>query len=162
MLKIRNLEEGDFKALSEFILEIYREYPASMWFEREPTPESLERLFQQKLQGMAEKRVVDVVVDDGSIIGEAEIAKVAGPIGYVGIIIRKEHRGRGLGAHLLERAYAQASLNGITELRAEVAEGNSAALRLFEKQGFEFASIEDSKIIHDGKNRKIRLLRKRV
>jgi RimJ/RimL family protein N-acetyltransferase len=148
MLKIRDLEPRDKDGLSSFVTEIYKEYPTSMWFESEPTPVMLSKLFAHKLSSMLEKNIVDVVAvegrDDGTdaILGELEIARLAGPVGYIGIIIKKDRRGNGLGSILLERACAQASLLGITDLRAEIAEENIAARKLFEKYGFLLESGE--------------------
>ncbi len=126
MIRIRNLEERDLAGLSEFILEIYKEHPDAMWFERAPTSADLSALFAEKLQGMGNGRVVDVIAIYTSannteyIAGEVEIAKLSDTMGYVGILVKKEHRNRGLGSLLLERAYGQAAQLGIRELRAEV------------------------------------------
>ncbi len=148
MLKIRDLEPRDKDGLSSFITEIYKEYPTSMWFESEPTPVMLSKLFDHKLSAMLEKNIVDIVAVEGgedgaeAVLGELEIARLAGPIGYIGIIIRKDRRGKGLGSMLLERACAQASLLGITDLRAEIVEENTAARKLFEKYEFLLESGE--------------------
>ena len=146
MLMVRDLEKCDQESLSGFIGDIYKEYPSAMWFEAEPTPEALSRLFLQKLSGMLKKDVADMVaVQDkpfGMIVGEVEIVRLAGPVGYVGIIIRKEHRGKGLGSVLLEHASKKAILLGITRLRAEVASGNNAAQEFFKSRGFSLEKDE--------------------
>ncbi len=140
MLRIRSLEKGDQEGLSSFITDIYREYPSAMWFETEPTQETLSELFQNKLNGMREKRVVDMIaVQPGEreqIVGEVEVVHLTGPVGSVGIIIRKEHRNKGLGSELLEHALENAVSLGITELHAEVAEKNAGAQEFFKNRGF--------------------------
>ena len=53
------------------------------------------------------------------------------------IAIRQTHTGRGWGLKLLQGIQAWASASGISQLNLAVAAGNSAALKLYQKFGFE-------------------------
>ena len=165
MLKVRNLEESDLKSLSDFIIEIYKEYPNAMWFDSEPTKEMLSRLFSLKLAGMQESNVIDMVaVEDSkshvSILGEVEVARVAGPAGYIGIIIGKGHRRKGLGAMLMGKAYNEAIALGITELKAEVAKENIPAQHFFIKEQFKLFKVDDAELNKKTNKKKMLLFEK--
>ncbi len=53
------------------------------------------------------------------------------------IAVRPEVRGTGLGHQLMGDLLAQARMLGVTKLFLEVREGNSAALSLYQRSGFE-------------------------
>lgn len=53
------------------------------------------------------------------------------------ICVLPEHRGRGIGSHLLQEFYRRAALDGIREIFLEVRESNDAAIILYQKNNFE-------------------------
>lgn len=57
------------------------------------------------------------------------------------LAVRPELRGRGLGTQLLDALVAEAAHLGATELTLEVRRSNEAALRLYERAGFERAGV---------------------
>ena len=58
-------------------------------------------------------------------------------IGHViGMMVRAEARGRGVGAQLLEACIAEARHAGLEMLTLSVTAGNSGAVRLYERHGF--------------------------
>lgn len=134
---VRELGVDDLAALSEFIIDVYNEYPQAMWFESEPSAEEMERVFYSKIKGVGSRALVDVVTEDnGTIAGECEVARVAYDSGVVGIIVRHGYRRKGLGSSMLDRALGLAYGIGMRRLSAEVMEGNSDALKFFISRGF--------------------------
>ena len=77
--------------------------------------------------------------------GEAPHTKVAD---LLALAVAAPLRGRGIGralvAHVVARARAVARRHGISVLRLTVAEGNTAARRLFESAGFAYSEAEGS------------------
>ena len=58
-------------------------------------------------------------------------------LGVLGMGVRKEHRGRGIGSVLLEHTLAAARESGLWRIELEVFESNEGAIRLYEKAGFQ-------------------------
>lgn len=77
--------------------------------------------------------------------GEAPDTKVADLLALaVAAPLRGHGIGRALVAHVVERARDVARRHGISALRLAVAEGNTAARRLFESAGFAYYEAEGS------------------
>lgn len=55
----------------------------------------------------------------------------------IGIYVKEDHRGGGIGGHMLEEAIRRAPDLGIKTLTAGAFAGNELSLRLFERFGFE-------------------------
>ena len=51
--------------------------------------------------------------------------------------VRREHRGRGIGRRLIERAIAAAWDQGLERIELEVLASNTPAISLYESVGFE-------------------------
>jgi L-amino acid N-acyltransferase YncA len=62
------------------------------------------------------------------------------------LAVAPEWRGRGIGQHLLARAYAWATRTGVKKIQLDVRAGNSAAIRLYERQGFVLEGRERAQI----------------
>ncbi len=136
-MKIRVLGNGDLPALSEFIIDAYKDYPLATWFELEPSPGEIERIFYNKLRGIGSRTLVDVVTEgNDAIAGECEVVKVGHDRGIVGIMVRKEYRGKHMGSDMLMLALEGAKEIGMARFTAEVAEENLDALRFFINNGF--------------------------
>ena len=61
----------------------------------------------------------------------------ARPVGLMGLEIRAEWQGRGLGAFLVGETLRYAQENGATLAEVQVAESNAPALALYRKLGFQ-------------------------
>jgi len=71
------------------------------------------------------------------ILGEVGVVYSPKPVGFVlDLWVRPEHRGRGVGTFLLDRAFAWCRLRGHAKLKLEVAAGNPEARALYERRGF--------------------------
>ncbi|MDE1861098.1 MAG: GNAT family N-acetyltransferase [Candidatus Micrarchaeota archaeon] len=134
---IGRLSPGDSSAFSDFITELYLEYPMAMNFTKEPERGELDDLLGGKIKGMQAGIVVDLVARrSGEIVGECEIVKRWEGNAVVGIIVRKDYRAKGVGAELLERSLQLARTIGIRELTAEVDSANVQAISFFRRMGF--------------------------
>jgi RimJ/RimL family protein N-acetyltransferase len=69
-------------------------------------------------------------------------------IGRLGMGIRRDFRGRGIGTLLLKRALSDAFARGLSRIELEVFASNTPAVALYEKMGF----------VHEGRKRKGRRL----
>jgi N-acetylglutamate synthase-like GNAT family acetyltransferase len=136
-MKIRELEEGDFAGLSELILAVYDETPYATTFGRRPSAAELDGLMQKKIQGVRDGNVVDfVAVDAGKVVADCEIVKATETGGVLGIIVSKEHRGRGTGRSLLERSLEKAREIKMREVYTEIDDRNAGAAAFFARCGF--------------------------
>ena len=73
----------------------------------------------------------------GSIACERETRLKVRHIGHViGMMVRAEARGAGLGSTLLEACIAEARHAGLEMLTLSVTAGNASAVRLYERHGF--------------------------
>ncbi|MHB1830134.1 MAG: GNAT family N-acetyltransferase [Candidatus Micrarchaeaceae archaeon] len=136
-MEVRVLDSVDLPALSEFIIETYNDYPLATWFEQEPSPGEIERVFYNKLGGIGSRTLIDIVIaDNGTIAGECEVVKIDHDKGVVGIMVRKGYRSRHMGRDMLKLALDGAKGIGISKFTAEVAEENPGALRFFINNGF--------------------------
>ncbi len=134
---IRDLEEVDFGPLSRFILDMYSDYPDALWFDSAPSREVLSEIFMRKLYSMGRHDLIDMVAVEGEdIIGECEIVRLSSGTGYVGIIVSKDNRRKGLGSTLLKLSEMSSISMGIQALYAEVKKSNIAALAFFKSAGF--------------------------
>lgn len=136
-MKIRELEEKDFASLSELILQVYDEAPYATTFGHRPSGQELSELMQKKVQGMRDKKIVDLVAVDGErVVADCEIAKSTETGGVVGIIVAKDRRKKGIGKRLMERCAAKAKELRILEIYAEIDERNEPVASFFAKCGF--------------------------
>ena len=98
------------------------------------------------LQLSPEGRVTDVAAGYcgyWSIVGEAHVTNIA---------VHPGHRGRGVGAGLLDCMLGDILVLGHTAATLEVREDNSTAIRLYERFGFESAGIRKKYYDHGRKN----------
>jgi len=142
-VKIRKPSYRDFNSLFELINEIYDENPSATWFAQKPSIEEVEALLGYKLAKLEDKDAVDyVALENDTVVGECEIIKDESNNGWLGIIVKKGFRGKGLGSTLLKKCIREAKRLGIENIFAEVALTNSA-IEFFKKNGFEIKSLED-------------------
>jgi len=142
-VKIRKPSYRDFDGLFELISEIYDENPYATWFAQKPNIEEVGALLGYKLAKLEDKDAVDyVALEKDIIVGECEIIKDGSNNGWLGIIVKKGFRGKGIGSILLRKCIRAARKLGIENVFAEVATTNSA-IEFFKKNGFEIKSLED-------------------
>ena len=160
-MDIRPLADGDIDALCRFVTDSYDDYPLAMWFDERPQKEQLERMFYSKMKGSNSGAVADFVAEQaGIILAECEIVRTSTGSGVVGILVRKEYSGKGLGSKLLDRAMDAAKEIGIYKLRAEVMADNKDAIHFFMINGF--APVGTAKTKKSGEQRDVVILEKKV
>lgn len=80
-------------------------------------------------------------IANGEVIGWCDIFPMSNPRqshrGCLGMGLRKDFRGRGLGSKLLEHTMDQAKSFGLEKIELYVYTSNSAAIALYERYGFE-------------------------
>ena len=107
--------------------------------EREAFPETAwtAAMFWSELAGDPHSRNYFAAVSaEGALVGYAGLLANP-PVGDVQTIaVAQAARGTGVGAHLLDLLLDQAARRECTEVLLEVAEGNAAAIGLYESRGF--------------------------
>jgi [ribosomal protein S18]-alanine N-acetyltransferase len=74
--------------------------------------------------------------DDAAVVGYAGLLTVGPEADVQTVAVRPDRQGQGLGALLTERLVEEARARGCAQVLLEVREGNSKALRLYERLGF--------------------------
>lgn len=121
-----------------------------LFFIDAPDPEDVERFLEESapIQFLAER--------GGEIVGWCDITpslrEGCRHTGILGMGLRAEYRGLGLGRKLLRRALEAAHAAGLTRIELEVFASNRRAIDLYEKAGF----------AHEGRKRGARILDGRV
>ncbi|MCQ2511985.1 MAG: ribosomal protein S18-alanine N-acetyltransferase [Lachnospiraceae bacterium] len=71
------------------------------------------------------------------VIGYAAVMCVLDEGNLVSIAVEADYREMGIASELLDIAYDMSQERGVTSINLEVRESNEAAIRLYEKEGFE-------------------------
>ena len=146
MLTVRSLCADDAEALNAFRLATYRE---THFMARYPEEGAKLETLQKGLAG-SEASALNVEVGafaGEKLVGEFGVAQVRPHIKYrhraiMGISVRKEYWGCGLGSYLMQLAIDQTRANGFEQLELGVYSDNSRAIHLYEKVGFERYGIQ--------------------
>lgn len=146
VLTVRSLCTDDAEALVAFRNAIYSETHFMARYPEEG--ESLEAM-RNGLAGYGESPVnFEVGAFAGEkLVGEFGVAQVRPHIKYrhravMGISVRKEYWGCGLGSYLMQLAIDQTRTNGFEQLELGVYSDNTRAIHLYEKFGFERYGIQ--------------------
>ncbi|MFB6265982.1 MAG: N-acetyltransferase family protein, partial [Candidatus Nanohaloarchaea archaeon] len=107
------------------------------------------------LEKVENGRMVYLVVEvDGEVMGSAEVEKQEAQkshIGQLGISLREEIRGLGIGTRLMETIISEATEElDLETVILEVFESNEPAINLYEKLGFSEAGRVENGIERDG------------
>lgn len=146
LLTVRSLCADDAEALNTFRLATYRETHFMARYPEECT--SLEAV-QKGLAGSESSALnFEVGAFAGTkLVGEFGVAQVRPHIKYrhravMGISVRKEYWGCGLGSYLMQLAIDQTRTNGFEQLELGVYSDNTRAIHLYEKVGFVRCGIQ--------------------
>lgn len=120
------------------------------------TVEQEERFLTERLE--SERSVMIAAVVDGQLVGNAGL-DAPGSNAYrirhrasMGISIRKDYWGKGLGSLLMEAVIECAERAGYTQLELEVLATNERAIALYKKHGFVIYGTNPNAIVYrDGK-----------
>lgn len=106
------------------------------------------------LNGLRNGMTQFVAVDDGRVVGWCDVNpkthETLRHSGVLGMGVAASHRGQGVGSALLRATLEAASARGITRVELIVRADNAAAIRLYEKYGFELEGRLRDYMIVDG------------
>ena len=147
MLTVRSLCADDSEALNAFRLTTYRETHFRARYPEECEP-SLEAV-QKELAGCEASALnFEVGAFAGEkVVGEFGVTQVWPHIKFrhravMGISVRKEYWGCGLGSYLMQLAIDQTRINGFEQLELGVCSDNTRSIHLYEKVGFVRCGIQ--------------------
>ena len=146
MLTVRSLCAEDAEALEVFRCATYSE---THFMARYPEEGANLETVQKGLAG-SEASALNFEVGafaGEKLVGEFGVAQVRPHIKYrhravMGISVRKEYWGCGLGSYLMQLAIDQTRTNGFEQLELGVYSDNARAIHLYEKVGFERYGIQ--------------------
>jgi ribosomal protein S18 acetylase RimI-like enzyme len=135
--EIRRVRETDVASLCDAINSVCAEkrYVATVGgFTVEQTAKFVARILKESLPQF-------VAVNAGQVIGWCDIIPPTMEgfthVGRLGMGVKSEHRGQGIGRRLLSECLRAARARGIEKIELEVYSDNSAAIHLYETEGFE-------------------------
>ncbi len=136
-MTIRQISFSDIKPLSKIILELYEEAPYFLTFKEKPSIKTLILILSTKVAMAEDKKIMDMVATDafGTLMAECEILPKTGK-NIIGILVKKEFRGNGVGSTLLNFCIDNLRKLGALEFYAEIDARNHLALSFFKKNGF--------------------------
>jgi putative acetyltransferase len=132
---IRPLRRDDIEELLDLLEDVAEE---RCWIATEP-PIPRDRWRSGFLERLEDEYSVNVVAVDehGRLIGQLDVRGRKNRAGELGMAVVPEWRGRGVGTRLMQACVDWARERGVHKLALQVWPHNEAALRLYEKFGFE-------------------------
>ena len=107
------------------------------------------------LNGLRNGMTQFVAVDDGRVVGWCDVNpkthEALRHSGVLGMGVAASHRGQGVGSALLRATLEAAAARGIKRVELVVRADNAAAIRLYEKYGFELEGRLRDYMIVDGR-----------
>jgi len=107
------------------------------------------------LNGLRNGMTQFVAVDDGRVVGWCDVNpkthETLRHSGVLGMGVAASHRGRGVGSALLRATLDTAAARGITRVELVVRADNVAALRLYQRHGFELEGRLRDYLVVDGR-----------
>src|SRR5439155_18777592 len=142
-VRLRRLVPADVDGLEA----LYRSLPGQDRYQRFFTEGFPPRRTLERYVALLDQSGWGVVAEigDGSIVGEAGYARLAGGDGEFGITVAAEWRG--LGTALLDTIVTEAARAGVPSLQADVVADNRAMLALAAKRGYALIHIPDRTVV---------------
>jgi ribosomal protein S18 acetylase RimI-like enzyme len=138
--------EGFWAALDSVARE--RKYIA---FLEGPPVDGLRKFVQKNLKANGAQYVAIV---EGNVVGWCDVTRLERPIfkhtGTMGLGLIKKYRGIGIGKSLIQAALDKARAIGLTRVELTVREGNSHALEIYKKFGFQVEGVKKKAVCIDG------------
>jgi RimJ/RimL family protein N-acetyltransferase len=129
-VRVRPIEDGDVEEALDLFAAVSAE---GLWLATEAPIDRREiRARWRDLLASGEGTIL--VADDGALVGLAAMLGIPEP--ELGMLVRADRRGRGVGAALVEACIAWAEGRGARRIVLHVFPHNEAALALYRAQGF--------------------------
>jgi RimJ/RimL family protein N-acetyltransferase len=152
--EIRDIRQNDATVFAQLLIQLSRETPFTLLSEVENTalastqPERTRQLIE------APSQQVLVATDNATLIGFVALSqgvfeKNRHACSLMTGVLRAHWR-QGVASGLLERALEWVAQRGISRVELTVMEGNTAAIRLYEKFGFETEGVKRAALMVDG------------
>jgi len=148
MLKIRPFEWKDVDALNEIIND-----PEVVRYSQEAIPLPLENMVHQFSERIRNKDIVLVAEEDGQVAGHLVIGigrDKLSHVGSIGLFVRKELWGKGVGTKLLEEGINAAKERGLKKLMYDVYSPNERSINLAKQFGFELHGTLKKHMLAEG------------
>lgn len=101
----------------------------------------LEKVTEFQTSGIDKDWPLFYAIEGSEVVGWCDIFPASNPRlahrGFLGMGLKKSHRGLGLGTKLIQAAIEQAGKIGLAKVELTVYANNHSAVRLYEKVGFE-------------------------
>ena len=156
-IKIKTLSQNDLKKAKEFQEHINSliEEEAMILLDQKQTLKEEQEWLKNELKNIKRKIQVMLIAQDGNkIVGISEIKLKRGKeshVGELGISVRKEYRGRGLGKKLMAEILKSAKKElkpKIKIVRLSVFPENKIAQNLYKKFGFKKVAVIPKQLQH--------------
>ena len=128
MILYRPMQEEDLDAVMQIERACFTDY-----WSREDMLRELRKPAQQAGYYVAE--------DDGHVIGYAGFWQVLDEAQITNVAVRADYRGQGIGLQLLQTLEQGFHKRGVSIVTLECRAGNTPALRLYQKAGFQEAGV---------------------
>lgn len=147
-LKLRNLLVED----AGWITECWNKPEFARYWEPYPrTEHEVKEFFKKALEVYREKYIV--AESDGEPAGSVSLGPETGRCQHVaelGLFVRREFWGKGVGSALMREAIKLAKQLGIRKIVLDTTEGNERAIKLYKKFGFENEAYQTDRLYVDG------------
>lgn len=153
--EIREIAEQDAAAFAALLIQLSRETSFTLLSEAENAALAPSQPERTRQLIVAPNQQVLVATDNGALIGFVALSQ--------GLFEKNRHAcslmtgvlhdywRQGVASALLERALAWVAQRGITRIELTVMEGNAAAIRLYEKFGFETEGVKRAALMVNGR-----------
>ncbi|MDD3654871.1 MAG: GNAT family N-acetyltransferase [Desulfotomaculaceae bacterium] len=162
-MNIRHATENDLT----IIVDIYNSTVPSRMVTADTTPVTVESRLAWFREHNPNNRPIWIAEDRGNTLGWLSFSSFYNRPAYystaeVSIYIAEEHRGKGIGKKLLEKAIHESPTLGITTILGFIFGHNEPSLQLFQKFNFEQWGFLPKVAVLDGKEKDLVILGLRV
>ncbi|MFA5933065.1 MAG: GNAT family protein [Microgenomates group bacterium] len=151
---VRYPQQGDAQLLCDYINTLSLEKTFIRFQGEQVSLEDEQKYLDNQLKGIGEGTVAMLLVFDGiKLIAVSDINmkdKAEKHIGYFGISVAKEYRGKGIGGLLMDLVIKEAekNLKDLKIIELSVFSDNPVAMSLYEKFGFQKFGILPEGVLH--------------
>jgi RimJ/RimL family protein N-acetyltransferase len=161
-LVLRALRATDLDACLDFANDLVSERRKNpdlgvVSFDRRVTRKDERMFIERTLEGVRKKNLVSVAAFDGArMVGNCDVVRRkpsdVSHTGVLGIVVRKDNRGMGLGEAMIATALREAFRTGMWLVELQAFSNNEGAIRLYEKMGFTRSGLVPNKILRRGRH----------